>query len=816
MKLMNRSFLAICFSLFYIIGVIGQETLLEGIVVDEKKEELAFVNILIGDQNGQGITTDINGRFRIESNAAIPSLTFSYVGFETLIYELQPGETNLRIVLKSIAADLPEALVVAGENPAHRIIRNAIRNRRINQPEYLGAYQCQVYNKLIVELLPNEKEFEAFIEEKEDTSENSLRQQRIKRFNQLRKNTEERHLLLMESLSERQFLKPDKTKDKVIHNRVSGFKHPSFVALANDIQPFSFYNTYLEILDKAYLNPISPGSTKKYFFNLEDSLFQNQDTVFIISYHPRKGKNFEGLEGLLYINSNSFAIQNVIARPYDKSFIRMVIEQSYAFLDNRQWFPQQLNFEIEATKYPHKLIGMRITGKSYIDEVVLEPELEKKDFRYSEAYSIKDASTRKDSIWDKYRYKALTEKEKQTYNFMDSLGAKKNFDLYLNLTESLANGRLPIGKADILLTRVLNFNDFEGTRLGLGLATNDRLSKFFEIGAFGGYGFKDEAWKYGGYLQLNLLPRDRLRLRYDFRDEIREPSVADFQINNSVFTRRIFAGRMDNIRNHRISLAGKGLGFTSFNLSLDQSRLSPLYAYRLAGTDIGNTGFNFAEISLDIRFRFNEKIIRFMGTETVSSDYPEIFLSYRKGLEGFLDGDFDYQKLLVSIEDNFRTPHLGTTEIRLEGGWTQGEVIFSKLFGSGGIGRGFQWLEVDYVFQTMDLYEFLSDRFVHLFFKHNFESHLLKIKNWKPEISVIQNVGFGMLDQPEIHQLIDFQTMEKGYYETGLQIDNLLRFNYFNLMYLGVGMGVYYRTGAYAFDDYKENLAYRFRLRFSY
>ena len=188
------------------------------------------------------------------------------------------------------------------------------------------------------------------------------------------------HLSIMESVTERQFMRPNRNYEKVIHNRVAGFKEPSFVALVNDVQPFSFYNNHFKIADKLFLNPISPGSTKKYFFNMEDTLYQQSDTVFIISFHPRKNKNFEGMEGVLYINSRQYAIQNVIASPHDKSFFNMKIEQKYKLINNQQWFPEQLNFEMEAAKYPSPFLRLLVEGRSYIYEVDIAPSLSKKNF----------------------------------------------------------------------------------------------------------------------------------------------------------------------------------------------------------------------------------------------------------------------------------------------------------------------------------------------------------------------------------------------------------------------------------------------------
>jgi hypothetical protein len=80
-------------------------------------------------------------------------------------------------------------------------------------------------------------------------------------------------------------------------------------------------------------------------------------------------------------------------------------------------------------------------------------------------------------------------------------------------------------------------------------------------------------------------------------------------------------------------------------------------------------------------------------------------------------------------------------------------------------------------FQTMGMNEFLSDRYAAVYVRHNFASLLYKSEHFSPGISLVTNVGFGSLQHPERHRNIDFKTMEKGYYESGVLLNNLLKVN---------------------------------------
>ena len=213
-------------------------------------------------------------------------------------------------------------------------------------------------------------------------------------------------LFMMESVSERKFIAPDISEEIVIGTKVSGFQNPSFASLATDLQPFSFYKDNIKLFDIQYLNPISKGSLNKYRFFIEDTIFQNKDTVYIISFQPKKDKNIEGLQGQLYINTNKYAVQNVIASPFEKGKIDIKIQQKYVFLENKYWFPEQLNYALQFTE-----LKMVVDGKSYISEVELEIPLRKKEFAL-ESVSIDKMAAKKDSLfWDNYRVEKLSETE---------------------------------------------------------------------------------------------------------------------------------------------------------------------------------------------------------------------------------------------------------------------------------------------------------------------------------------------------------------------------------------------------------------------
>ena len=386
-----------------------------GRVIDaDSRVALPFVNIVINDGH-KGGTTDIDGKFSLRSSEVIYQISLSYVGYEPTLFEVTKKNKNLLIKLKKVDYELPEYIVFPDENPAHRIINNAITYRDYNDPEMLPGFSYTSYDKMIFTL-----ELDSI-----PTLDSLTIDSTGKEF------LEKHHLFIMESISERKFMHPDKNKEKVIATKVAGFKDPIFVFLLSQMVSTSFYKEMVKIAMKSYINPISKGSTKKYFFLLQDTLYsETNDSIFIISFRPGKNTNFDGLEGVISINSNNWAIQNVIAEPYgEKGGISLRIEQMYEYVQGKQWFPVQLNtiailnnavIDDSATSIQlgssKDTTGTRINlpfgfGKSYIKDIDLNPDLRKRDFGSVVVDVDPEATHRDEDFWKGYRIDSLSEKE---------------------------------------------------------------------------------------------------------------------------------------------------------------------------------------------------------------------------------------------------------------------------------------------------------------------------------------------------------------------------------------------------------------------
>ncbi len=796
---------------------------LNGKIIDNRGEQLAFVNILPDGDTYQGLCTDIDGRFQLKNPSNYSELHLSYIGYQDTIVSIVNVDLSKEIILQMQTSSfkIQEAVVIAGENPAHRIIRAVVRNRTKNNPDKLAQYSCQTYNKLVAEIKPNKEEYEAR-NNQPNKKKNWFNRRQDTLYQIYSSFSQERKMMVMETVTDIDFLASNNYNEHVISNKISGFKEPSFVALAKDAQPFHFYDAQPIILGDTYLSPISINSENFYFFDWRDTLFQGLDTIFVISFQPKKGKTFEALKGVLYIHSHHYAIQNVIAEPARAANTQIRIEQKYQFLkENDQWFPEQLNFEWLMPKYPLPVAGLGIQGKSYISKVHFDKALAKKQFN-SFKYTIdEDAHVQSDSTWDAQRIEDLELREQNTYIWWDTMPRLQKVEKRMKIAESFISGVYKMGKLDLDTPRLLDLNEYEGTRLGIGLHTNQDWSKWFRIGGYIGYGFQDKAWKYGGDVQFRIDKRSNLRLELGLINDLSAPGYIQLPAlyrQNRIFDSGLYDTFMDDYLEVYAQLSARIFKNADVYLRFSQNSRTPNYDYAFGSGDVLSAGsYDFTEIQASCRYAFGEEYIPIMGQTFASpTRFPILQLSYTKGFDSILGGEFDFQILSLGITQSVPLRRLGTLSYKIQASRTIGDLPISRLILDNGVGATFSLLNIDEVFQTMETNEALYDQIVRLFFKHQFMPITRKVTWTQPRPSVVFNMSWGDLDRPDLHHDFEFNTFRSPYLETGLILDNIVRFNYLNVAYFGLGWATYMRVGSNAYDNLAENFAHRLTLDFSF
>ncbi len=745
-----------------------------GVVRDaETLKPLPFATVVVAHNRTRGITSNLYGEFVLNAGVADSTIAISYMGYQSRtlsIRMLKPSHNE--VLLAPSIYNINEVVVYPTENPAHRIINNAIAHIKDNNPDESASYSCRVYSKTILRMEPYAKS------------------KHEKTFKQL---ADSLNLLINESVADRTYRYKDITEEKVVANRVSGFQHPEFSFLSSSFQPMHFYHTNINLFDMHFLNPISPSSTKNYLFLLKDTLVVGADSTFVIEFRPRRNTNFNGLKGFLHISSRGWAIQNVVAERAEKGGIDVKIEQQYTLVNGR-WFPQQYRHKVILSSYPPGYgVCSYMEGEGTVYDVAVAKVLPKRIT--TSTVDIADSASSSYAYIERYRPSPLTKKDSTTYRKIDGMGRKANFDGVQFLIESLMQAKVPVGWLSIPIMSLYSSNDYEKNRFGLGLETNRRLTKYASVGGYVAYGTQDDGWKYGGYATLFPTGDMRRSITLSYRNDV--DMATHFYLvgeRRNVLVDRFLLDRADRVIEYA---AEANTRIRDFDISVGAKlqQLAPTYSYRYMGVEQQNQWINNSEVGLTVRYGYKERETKFFNTYIYESQgYPVVGVTVRQGLEVF-GGQSRYTSIEAGIFKRFVIRNAGVLRVTVMAGNLLGDVPYSLLYGGNGTSSSYFPFLVNSSFNCAKPFEYASSRYGSAFVYYDFGSLLFSTKHFKPTVSLFQAAGWSRLANSGRYQGLDSKDMRDGYFESGLVLGSLLRFKVFGFLYLGFGAGAFVAYG---------------------
>lgn len=786
-----------------------QSQVISGQVFDARtKEPLPFVSIFIKNTT-KGILSKEDGSFSITVNNQDTELIFSSIGYFPKVMKVSKAS---EVYLDEKENQL-SGVTVHYINPAHRIIESAIKNKSFNDPENYPSFKYEVYHKSIVTA---------------DIDSLNLNKK-------LSKILQTNDLFVNESYATRKFIRPNLSKEIVTASRTSGTKSTLFTSLTPLLQQFGFYRDFIQFQGRQiseqliYVNPLAKGATNRYEFDLVDTLITELgDSTFVIEFAPQKGSNFEGLKGLLHIHSGDFALQYVEAEPAEKGLLNFKLKQVYKKIgEENKWFPTDLSAEWLLSEFKVGGQYLRFKIRSSIKNIEIDVPI-LTSFFDENALEIKpDAIYQDENFWKTHRPDSLSVREKNTFLYHKSMSLAKKFKqtAILNASEWFVSGMIPLNKnLDLSIQNLFDANVYEGIRPTFNVLTNENFSKFIRLDAKAGYGFNDRAFKYEGRIRLSLDEKTKMKLSLSYRNDISEPGNVQFFIWNSPqipyeLIRTFQIAKADSLQQIKAELNFRALKYANVSLSFTDEYRNPTYKYKYHNPMHDPSSpmiddFHITEIGVGIRYAFGEQFSQVgRGSIITAIPSPTFALNFIQGVLYFPEGKTYYSKLNARVEYNLNTPNFGQTFLNFTAGKTWGEVPYPYLYnGRGGKAEDGNLIWVANHFNTMGLYEFTSDQYTNLFVTHSFGSLLSKPKTlwFRPDISVFQGVAFGSFtNNRNAHEGIDFKTLEKGYFESGLMVDNLYRKRFMKLFYVGAGIGVFRRWGANELPNSQDNWAYR-------
>jgi hypothetical protein len=779
---------------------------IRGLVIEEKTKlpvPFASISYTINTKQ-QGMIADKQGKFTISAHA-IKQLNVSCLGYKTKEIILDTMPSSLLIIeLEEQDFYIQELLVTPQNNPAIRIIRQVLANKDRNNFKNYDNYSYRCYFKTSGDIQTAEKDT---VDMKTEYNMALLLSETVTLCNKSGQTIEE----------------------KIIATRTSGMKSPVFGQISYTIfyKAISFYENSIRIFGESgsnnkmqtdYLSPLSDNCLSAYNFQLEEEYITANDTIFEIIYFPPKNKNFNALMGTMFISSNGYALSSIIARPYEKGLIEFKFKQTYQWVDGK-WFPENLEEKIgfsqlRLDKKSDAYLAYFIATK--IDSVSFDIPEKRKSNRIDRIYLDEKSLAGSDSIIENTRPLALSEKEIKAYHALDSLNDNGRIDMVMNALTKVDEGKVSLKKFDVDVARFYNSNRYENARFGLGLYTNEYLIKFLSIGGYIGYGTKDEKLKYGGSIEFLLNRLHDMKIKYSYQNSLKEAGqdlldAAEFRNN---YLRNTLSYRFDHCVENKIEANYHVLRPLKIKASLNMRNLTPLYDYAYKGRALQN--YIADEIQFSLRYAFGERYSTLRNRRAIMSEGNPVFnIRYTRGINFLRTNALTYNKWEASMNVVAYNGRIGQSNLRIAGGYIDRSLPYSLLFTGEGSKRDFLSFLISNTFQTMQPYEFLSDKYAHVFYSHNFGTLLFKTKIFRPEFAIAYNAGWGKLNDAS-HHAIEFKTQNHFYQEAGLVINNILRFNYLNVVYIRLGIGGFLRIGYYKLDKFNDNFALKVTLNIAF
>lgn len=782
------------------------QTKVSGVVVDASGSPVAFANVIFKNSS-EGVITNDDGSFYLQSDRTYPTLVVSFIGYETQEVPLAQKTTyTLEITLEETTEQLREVVVYTGKqpkknNPAIDILRKIWAKKRQNGLRQFPQYQYDKYEKIAFDLntidsaLMNSKLFRGmeFIFDDLDTS-------RI---------TGKTYLpFFLNETSSRVYGNNaiNKEKEEVLGSKNSGFEgNQAVTAFVEDLySDYDIYSNYLKFFDKSFTSPLSTTGIDTYNYALADSAFIDNKWCYNIIYYPRR-KNELTFKGDFWVNDTTFAVKKInlqVTKSANINWVKEIyIEQEFEVLNDSVFLLQRdymlSDFSFSKKETARGVYGKRTTVYDNYVFTIKRPE----EFYKTQANPYNPQMFTRDSVfWNNARLEQLNTDEAGIFTMLDTLKTVPKFKTYYDLVSILGSGYIGVDRWNLDLGDVYStfgFNDAEGIRIRAGARTYFGQNDPWRLEGYTAYGFLDNKFKYGISGKVLLDRKNRLILSGGNRRDIEQLGIS-LTSTNDVLGRSIASsalvtvGANDRLTNINLSTGNLeveavsnvrirvGSSFRTLRSALPDA-FSLDYIDPEAPNGIASE-IKQLELNTLLIYTPGRRVIGY-GVEPVSlnDNYSTLVLNYTKGVKGFLESDFDYERIQFSYRQPWQLGGFGRLTSSLELGKTFGAVPLGLL----SVIPGNQTLFSIYnTFPNLDFYEFVTDTYATLHLEHNFNGRLFSRIPLLRKLNLREIVGirgaWGELSQE--NKAISAPTNipleapdEQIYWEYSLGVGNILK-----------------------------------------
>lgn len=768
------------------------QTKIRGVILDDETQfPLSSAKISLKGLNTRYIS-DEKGIFFIETNSVLKTLIISKKGYQTDSVNIEQNKyQDFIIYLKTDNTDIEKINTKSEKNKAVDYIKELIKNKKNNSSNYLKTYNYEQYTKLETDInnvdsklksYPVLKDFK-FVFENADTSAATGKIYAP--------------IFMSETISDFYYQNfPRRRKEIIKSMKMAGIENESIGKFAGQMYfDINFYKSYVKIIDKEFISPISIYGLLAYNYEMTDSAFIDNSWCYQISFSPKRKYEYT-FNGNIWVADTAFALKSVFATMSETANLGIVsdfyIKTDFQKIENNFYFPykEELFFDFNVSDFSSGIFAKKYVERKniYLNTNYKPLFFSPTEFRDIEIHN--DAAKKDSYYWIKNRPVSITKKEKEIYSTVDSVKQQNTFKTIENLIYFSATGFLKTHVLDFgPIYKIYSKNAIEGNRFRLGFRTGNKFSKKIEFNAYTAYGFSDNDAKYGIETKLKFDREPWTTAQINYTDDFLQLSshLGTFGYDN-IFS---VSGKNDKLLKAKTleAIIERDLlkSLTGIIKYSRQTILPNEILYFQNTENIIVPEINSTKLTLNAHFGINEEYIEFVfNRHSFGSLYPILEFEYSYAISEFLNSEYKFSELKIGIHHSFSLGFLGKTKYLVEFGKIYGTVPYPLLKlheGSAGISYSLK------TFNLMDYYEFASDRYLSFFAEHHFKGLFFNkipfLRKLKLREIIFAKGVWGDISEKNRNILVFPQTLsdvKKPYLELGAGIENI--FNILSINYI--------------------------------
>lgn len=758
----------------------AQQIEITGKITDSEGLPIPFVSIFIKGTT-KGVSANAEGNYLIKVDNGPATLAFTAVGYKIATQGIN-AVTNT-VINKTLLAEeytLNSVVIKAkGEDPAYRIIKNAIKNRK-NYLNEIFSYSSDVYIKGMQKLVGAPKKFFGRDIQKTlnlDTNRNGI-------------------LYLSESQSKFAFMKPNQIKEEMISSKTSGRNSAFSFNKASDMR-INFYENLLlantGLSARSFVSPIAENALFYYNYKLLGKSSDDGVTINKIEVTPKR-KNDPVFRGIIYIADDTWRLMGtdlILTKDAGINIIDTLNIAQHFIKTEKHFMPGNLKFQFSGDVFGFKFRGYFI---SFYSNYNINPTFEK-GFFTPEILKITKAVNKKDSTyWANNRPIPLTTEEAKDYVKKDSIEMRMQSKAYLDSVEK-NNNKFSIGKVAVTSYRHFNryektsytydpilqsvfYNTVEGLAIKYGVSYRKVYdqNKVIMVRPEARYGFANKTFTGNLNVKSFYNPLKRAAIEVTAGAEIADlnnygtMTLFTNTLNSLLFERNFpkFYKRTFVDANISRELANGLQGTFYVSYSKNEAQVNnTLYKFKdysdreftsnnpLSPLDDAPffPTYNSASITANLTYVFGQKYISRPDVKVYTkSGLPELSLTYKKAIKGIFNANTAYDLVTFeAIQEKLKLGLWGYSSLVVGAGiFLHKETLYYPEF------KHFRGNNATFFppnlrkFMFLDFYQYSTNqRYLEAHLEHNFSGFITNKIPLLRKLKLEELVGFNYLDQPQ-------------------------------------------------------------------